>query len=73
MAVTVPQSDTKNTAKAAAVTAIAATIAAQAASGPSADALKQQQLLINRELVVDLMTSGKLNPLTILSTCTYGT
>ena len=55
MSVTVPQADSKNTAKAAAVTAIAATIAAQPASGPSADALKQQQLLVNRELVVDLM------------------
>lgn len=73
MAVTVPASDTKNVAKAAAVTAIAAQVTAQPSAGPSKDALLQQQLLINRELVVDLMASGKLNPLTILSTCTYGT
>jgi hypothetical protein len=73
MPVTVPASDNKNTAKAAEVTAIATALTLQTASHPARDALQQRQQLVNRELVVDLMATGKLNPVTILSTCTYGT
>lgn len=73
MAVTVPSGDRANYEKYLEVGAIATALTTQTASHPSRDALQQRQQLVNRELVVNLMTSGKLNPLTILSTCTYGT
>jgi hypothetical protein len=73
MTVSVPTSDQKNTQKAAQVTALATQVAAQPTSGGPAAALAQAQLQAAHELVVALMSSGKLNPLTILSTCTYGT
>ena len=72
MAVVVPASDLKNTPKAAEVTAVAAIVTATAA-GPSKDSAQQRQIAVNAELVDALMASGKLSPLTILSTCTYGT
>ena len=73
MAVTVPATDSKNTPAAAKVTALAAQIAAQPTSGGPAAALAQAQVQAAAELVTTLMHSGKLSPLTILSTCTYGT
>ena len=73
MAVAVPASDVKNTPKAAEVTSAAVKIAAQPTSGGSGASLAQAQLQIAHELVVALMASGKLSPLTILNTCTYGT
>ncbi len=73
MAVTVPSTDWANYAKYLEVQAIATALTVQTASHPARDALQQRQQGVNRELVDNLMTSGKLNPLTILSTCTYGT
>ncbi len=73
MAVTVPSTDWANYAKYLEVQAIATALTVQTASHPARDALQQRQQGANRELVDNLMTSGKLNPLTILSTCTYGT
>ena len=73
MAVSVPASDKKNIEKAAEVTALAAAVTLQGTATPSAQALAQRQLQVNMEHVIGLMTSGKLSPLTILSTCTYGT
>ena len=73
MSVTVPVGDRANYEKYQEVTAIATALTTQTVSHPSRDALQQRQQLVNRELVVNLMTSGKLNPLTVLSTCTYGT
>ncbi len=73
MAVTVPSTDWANYAKYLEVQAIATALTVQTTSHPARDALQQRQQSANRELVDNLMTSGKLNPLTILSTCTYGT
>ncbi len=73
MAVTVPSSDRTNYEKYLEVGAIATALTNQTTSHPARDALQQRQQAVNRELVANLMTSGKLNPLTILSTCAYGT
>ncbi len=73
MAVTVPSSRKRTFAKQAEVTALTASVAAQATSGPSAAALSLALLAKQTDLVIDLMASGELSPATILSTLTWGT
>lgn len=73
MALVVPASDVKNTPKAAEVTAAAAKVAAQPTTGGPGASLAQAQIQTAHELVVALMASGKLSPLTILNNCAYGT
>ncbi len=73
MAVTVPASDKKNTATALAVTNLATQVANTAVGTPAYAAVLLAQYRVNMEAVVELMATGKLSPLTILSTCTYGT
>ena len=72
MTVTVP-SNAKSTLvqKAAEVTAVATALAA--ATGSAQASMAQHQQAVNAELVIALMAEGKLSPLTILSTCSYGT
>jgi len=71
MAVIVPSSDTKNYAKSVEVSAVATAVAA--ASGTALTALQQHQYRTNMEMVISLMATYKLSPLTILSTCSYNT
>ncbi len=72
MAVTVP-SNAKPTLvqKAAEVTAVATALAT--ATGSAQASMAQKQISLNSELVIALMSEGKLSPLTILSTCSYNT
>ncbi len=73
MSVIVPASDKKNTATALAVTNLATQVANTAVGTPAYSAVLLAQYRVNMEHVVELMVTGKLSPLTILSTCTYGT
>ena len=71
MSVIVPASDKKNTATALAVTNAATAVANSTGTALVAALAKQYQA--NVEAVTELMVTGKLSPLTILSTCSYGT
>ncbi len=71
MSVIIPASDKKCTATALAVTNAATAVANS--SGTALVSALQKQYQANTEHVVELMVTGKLSPLTILSTCTYGT
>jgi hypothetical protein len=73
MALSVPASRKRTYAKQAEVTAITASVAAQATSGPSAAALALTLLAKQTELVTELMATGELSPATILANSTWGT